>query len=201
VTGQWDEINALRAQGRSVREIAEAMGLSRSMVHRRLQASPSPASDLGEVDEPFDDGPLTDDELAHIGVARAKFEAGLMTELDEYRLQEVASYRVRGVAVPSRARSAGTTVTQRDDKILELRADGLSLQAIADALAELPPVVSRAGTPLPRMTKAGVGKALVRLLNAYDDTDLDEYDDGGRSTPPRLQAGGVGKRRADWRRK
>ncbi|MCV7342976.1 hypothetical protein [Mycolicibacterium rhodesiae] len=151
-----DQICALAAAGRSVRGIAQDLGINRGKVHRVLLARRAVA--VAAPDEPDDPGVLSDVELAYMGWTREYVTAGL-NALELYRLQSVWAYRERGVPVPATEPRPPEAMPKhvRDATIMRLRREGRSLEAIGAAV-------------VPRMSKGGVSRALARL----EDADFDD---------------------------
>jgi hypothetical protein len=165
------------SRGESVRQIAAAMELSKSYVHKilaRLRSAP---------DQPGGDGCsdpivvlLTEQDLAHLGVSDADVSNGLSA---------LERYRILGLPAGSAAGDAGRTLFDhgrggdgwaqwlaagadaavvasypmpahvRDERIVELRGKGWTLAHIGAELG---------------MTKGGVSRALLRLSEESSDT-------------------------------
>jgi transcriptional regulator with XRE-family HTH domain len=160
------------SRGESVRQIAAAMELSKSYVHKilaRLRSVP---------DQPVGDGCsdpivalLTEQDLAHLGVSAADVSSGL-SALERYRILGLPAgsaardaarelfdhgrggdaWRQWMDAGPDPVPVAGEPMAAhvRDERMVELRRDGWTLQQIADAL---------------NMTKGGVSRAIERVYH------------------------------------
>jgi hypothetical protein len=158
------------SRGESVRQIAAAMELSKSYVHKilaRLRSVP---------DQPVGDGCgdpivalLTDADLAHVGVSAADVSSGL-SALERYRIMGLRSAagdaarelldHGRGGDAWAQWLAAGADAAAvasdpvpghvRDDRVVELRRDGWTLAQIGAELG---------------MTKGGVSRALERIYD------------------------------------